>query len=258
MPGSKNLSEVVELGKDIASEAAAGAAIGFITAGPPGAAIGGLSAGGTAVIQGTVQRVLDDMTDRRLSTREFKRLGAGASFAVAKIVEHAEAGRDLRNDGFFAEELGYDSPAAEILEGVLLKCVTEHQEKKTKYIGNIFGNAAFDATLSAEQLNFILNLASDLTYRQLCLISLVQRGDEIGYSRPWGQVLSTSRRREHPDQALMVEIRDLSSGLIHAWGNTEDPPYLDPLGEILYRVMGLNEIPAADLERVAQEVFGTD
>ena len=123
------------MGSDIAG-AATGSAIGFLTGGPGGAAIGGA----TGVI---ISKSLSDITDRLLSNREKMRVGATATFALTKIKSRLDSGDKLRNDGFFEEKEGGRPDAEEIFEGVLLKAKNEHEEKKAKILGNIFANIAF-------------------------------------------------------------------------------------------------------------------
>ena len=70
----------------------------------------------------------------------------------------------------------------ELFEGILLKCKNEYEEKKIKYISNIYRNVAFDNSVDPDNANHVLNSAQQLTYRQLSLLSLVGQNTNNKFS----------------------------------------------------------------------------
>ena len=96
------------MGIDIAGTATGGA-LGFITGGPGGAALGGAS--GIVITKG-----LKEFVNRVLSTREQTRVSATAAFAIETIKSRLDYGGKLREDGFFEEKQGGKSDADEILK----------------------------------------------------------------------------------------------------------------------------------------------
>lgn len=192
-----------------------------------------------------------DLLTRKLSERERVRVGAGFTFAHAKLVQNIETGLSIRNDGFFHKDYTERSGSDQILEGVLLKCRNEYEEKKCKYISYVYGNVAFMPDVSVAPATYLLQLAEQLTYRQLCVVALVERADEVSMKTGWGKYAIFRHNKDlHPDQSFVVEARDFS-GLVHGMGSTADPPFPERLGLALYGAMSLEEIPRDDLKAVA-------
>ncbi|MDH4583183.1 hypothetical protein E8F20_15110 [Pseudomonas sp. BN415] len=158
-----------------AASAAAGAWLGTMVAGPgPGTAAG--AAAGAAVAE-VSKAVLDDIANRYLSPREQVRIANTAAEAIEKIAARL-LWDSRRDDGFFDVEPGWPCPAEEVFEGVLLAAKQEHEQLKLQYLSNFYANLVFDASVKAPEANHLLTLAESLTYRQLCLLSLVDQKTE--------------------------------------------------------------------------------
>ncbi len=259
------VKSLISMGSDITS-AAAGGIIGFLTGGPAGAAVGG-------PLGILIRKALSDITNRVLSTREKIRVGATAQFAITKIKERLNSGDKLRSDGFFEEKQKGRSDAEEIFEGVLLKAKNEHEEKKTRILGNIFVNTAFSGDFSAGEANHLLRIAENLTYREMCILSLVKRRDEIRgveLRRDWlGEVnpsvnsvtidFSTEKTSvlqqayELCNRGLMIcsfSKEDITA-LQTAFDIIPDELTLTIMGRKYYKIMGLDDIPEKDVREVA-------
>jgi hypothetical protein len=193
-------------------------------------------------------KVINDFAFRELSHREKVKAGAGAAFAYAKIVEYLENGVNPRSDGFFDEEFSGRSMSDEILEGVLFKCKNEHEEKKLRLIGNIYANTAFMPTVKIEGANWILQTAQNLTYRQLCMMAIIHKKQNKSVS--WGG--------KDGDPAFSIELkqieyaiyRDRSPEALRTYNETGEGLTilgLSRVGNFLYQIMGLDDIPEEDL-----------
>jgi len=97
---------------------AAGAAIGFLAAGPAAAA--GASVAGVMIAKATT-KLLGEIVGSSLSRGETIRVGGTAAYAIAAIAEFLEQGREPRDDGFFVSEMYTRSAAEELFDGVLLE-----------------------------------------------------------------------------------------------------------------------------------------
>ncbi|MDO7873660.1 hypothetical protein Q5H93_02865 [Hymenobacter sp. ASUV-10] len=165
-----NKHDIANTGADMAG-GLVGAGIGLAVAGPPGAYAG-------AAIGPMLANGIKDVLARVLSPRERKRVDLAAAHIEAGMRKKLEARIRLRQDDFFD---GADRPsnADEILEGVLLKCQIQYQERKVKLIANIAVNTAFDESISIETANQALNTAERLTYQELCLLAYFGRKEEF-------------------------------------------------------------------------------
>jgi hypothetical protein len=244
MDKTKNVEKMVERGAELVG-AAAGGAIGFVVGGPVGAALGGAA---TPLIVWSVRKMGQEFSERMLSPREEARVGAGLLYASSKIAEYLQQGRVPRDDGFFVGDASARSASDEILEGVLLKCKTEHEEKKLRLIGNIYANVAFMPEVAATGANWLLQKSQHLTYRQLCIVALVKRANQTGAS--WGSSDGDPAfEMEYKDIDYMFQ-RDDSPGSVKRHQRTGEGMRIIGLsrtGQFCYNLMGLEDIPDNDL-----------
>jgi hypothetical protein len=256
----KKIRGLLESGAEIAG-AVSGTSIGFLLAGPAGAIIG---SGASPLITKMFKRSCLEFYDRVLSKRQRQRASAAISFAVVEIANRLESGELPRDDGFFDFDVSR-CPAEEVLEGVVIKSQNEHEEKKAQYYAYLFSTAAFDRSLSLQELNQLLAVAQALTYSQLCLLRLFE--DEPVFSlknRAFGDLGSDDSHAKV--KSVLLEIVDLHSReLVYCFRSNEDRSkyallavdYLNPatmrrefLGRRLTRAMKLEKIPLSDLKPI--------
>lgn len=163
----EKVREFLTAGSEIAGPVSA-AAIGLMVGGPGGALAG---AGVARVLTTVFKRTCMEIYDRVAAPREKIRAGAAAAYALTRISERLKSGHSLRDDKFFDAEVDRSS-ADEILEGIILKSRSAHEERKCRFIANIFVTIAFDPRFTPESVNHTLLVAERLTYRQLCLLHL--------------------------------------------------------------------------------------
>lgn len=227
---------------------ALGGALGFISKDPGGAALG--AAAGLAYSR--IIQIAVDVAQRQLSHREHIRVGAGLTFALGKIKHYLDEGKTLRDDGFFAASENARSSSDEILEGVLLKCKNEYEEKKLRFIGNIYANVAIMPEVPAVAANWLIQKAESLTYRQMCIIALLeQRGQSLNYR-------GVSYGSEDGDPAFELEYNQLVEMLYIETDPTTGEHNIKGLkraAKLCYSVMGLEEIPEDDLRQLLQDRF---
>lgn len=251
--------QLIEAGTEIAG-AAVGGALGFLAGGPLAAASAG--AFGVVIAKGA-GKLLTDVANRHLSQREEIRVGAAAAFALSIIQDRLKEGEKPRDDGFFTSRTGGRSSAEEIFEGVLHKSKNEHEEKKVRIFASIFANIAFTSGLRVGEANHILQIADNLTYRQMCLLALFHRKEEI---RDLQFAESPSSSKSFETISILQEIYQLYNFGLLACTIPDSPDYLylmgwedvkpnqielTPLAKRYYLVMGLDKVPSLDLRDVA-------
>lgn len=164
--------EVVDTLSDVAGAATGsvvGAGIGTMVAGPIGA-VGGAVAG--SVVEKLFAWAGNEIKERFLSKQEEKRIADVMYLAKEKINNNFQSNKQLREDSFF-DGVDVKSSAEEILEGTLLSAQREYEERKIKYIANLYANIAFDDSISREMADRLLKISSELTYRQLIILSII-------------------------------------------------------------------------------------
>ncbi|NQU27229.1 MAG: hypothetical protein HQ528_02965 [Candidatus Marinimicrobia bacterium] len=228
----------------------AGGAIGLI-GGPGGVILGGVS--GVMITKGLIE-----LTDRYLTNREKLRVAAAVTYSINSIGHRLESGEQVRTDNFFSESDGR-SHAAELIEGILLKCRNQHQEKKIKYISNIYTKATFDNYLTMEIANQILYLAESMTYRKFCILAFLfqinmhenvaLRNDDYYVE---GEMKRLSKQMPLELQLVLQDILELfSSGLLKSNDDTTLLEYtminpselgLTSFGIMFCEALGLEEL----------------
>lgn len=171
---NEKVKNIIALSAEVVGGTVSEGVLGYLTGGVPGAIAGAYKGAAKTAIKRATQNTLVDIADRTLSHREEMRIGIAASYAINKINIYLNNGNEPRSDFFIGDPTGRTA-GEEIFEGVLLKCKKEHEEKKIKYISNIFSNVVFDKDITLGEANYRLNIAESMTYRQYCILSLFER-----------------------------------------------------------------------------------
>lgn len=247
--GKDKVRNLIEGGAEIAG-GAIGGAIGFLAAGPAGAAA--LGAGGVMTSKMLVY-VGNELSDRLLGPREKARIGATLALAIQEINERIKKGETVRSDGFFDEKESSRSNAEELAESILLKSQREPEEKKIPFFAHLLANITFSPEINVALGEQLIKATDLLTYRQLCILRLC--AIKQGFS-----LRKTDYRGEKSFQRdlyqILHECFDLySRGYINngssvALGLTDIIPAdlsVQGLGSDLHNWMQLWQIPVEDI-----------
>ena len=230
--------------------AGAGGTIGLLLGGPAGAVVGG--AGGAAISE-SLRLVGQEFSKRFLTKREEARAGGVLVIAAAEIQKRLENGDEIRQDGFFDQEQTDRSDADEVVENIVLKCQREPQEKKIRFMGYLIANLSFDSTTSADLAHQIINVADELTYRQLCLLRIAVGAKTLNLCNTNYRELKKFPRELYQ---ILHECLDLyNRALINFGGEVVfglpdiQPGSMDTqgLGGDIHNLMNLNLIPIEDM-----------
>lgn len=128
-----------------------------------------------AVVGAFLNLAENDFASRVLSDREKDRVQVTLSLAKKRIAERITAGDSIRTDDFFQtdENMDRNCKADEVLESLLLVSQREPQQSKIPYMAYLLANCCFDQSLDSSELHIMIKIAEKLSYRQLCLLSLV-------------------------------------------------------------------------------------
>jgi hypothetical protein len=268
-PDDEKLFSVVEAGSDLAGNLG-GAGIGLLVGGPPGAVVG-------AALGPTIKHTALVLYDR-LHGRQRVRAGATLQF-VAEDVERRHAnGQVPRDDGFFEPRDGLRPEADELLEGVLLQAANSYEERKVPLLGRLYAGIAHDPTVSPATGNYLVRLASELTYRQFVALSVFANFDQHSDALI-NALVNRAEGTFQPDPALLLELDDLGDrrlvgvdvkGRVVALGETIDasgplsgikPGYgrlrLTDAGQLLVRLTRADELSAQEQAAWIQQLQGT-
>lgn len=242
--------------------ASMGGLIGLTVAGPAGAILAG--AGGV-VITKILEKLGIEISDRVLGKREEVRVGALFTYSIAKIKENLDNGRHLREDSFFDENISQRSDAEEVYEGLILAVQKEHEEKKIEYMGKMIGNIAFREDIDKAFANLLIKRASNLSYRQICLIKIFYDNAMALNINEDGIGLRKSNYREQEiskelipvlyeifelcNEELIVNGKHLVNGLIDIVPSEFKP---QGLGVLLYDLFELKTMSEAETSKIKE------
>jgi hypothetical protein len=265
----RELSELIEDGADLVG--ALVGATGGIVAGPPGAVAG-------AFVGITISRACKNVAGRLIG-RERGRVGAAITIVEDDVRRRRQAGETPRDDGFFDERGGLRPDAEELLEGVLRVAAASYEERKVLYLGHLFAEVAFDASISTAEAQYIVRTADALTYQQLVALSVIahEREHSDDLINAW---VDRNEGTARPDPTLLVELDDLGSrqlvgllsgGSVVQQGQTYETMQslststvgygglrLLPAGEVLVRLAHLDGVPQQERRDWVRALRGPD
>lgn len=224
-----------------------GSGIGNAVAGPLGAIAGSVAGN---VIEKVFAWAGNEISMRLLSRQEEKRIVNVMDLAKKKIESNLAKDKKLRDDDFF-DQISDRSTAEEILEGTLLVAQKEYEERKLQYIANLYANIAFDEDISREIADRLIKVSSELTYRQLMIMSAVGfsqitgiKGKKEAYKEVQGlnNVSIASETFDLYRKSLIFS----SEAILDAGGINPSKLILGGYGALLYNLMELPRIPLPD------------
>lgn len=235
------------------------------------AAIFGAGAAGAAgvAIFGGIAMALEKIAERRLPISDNQKVLKALECATEKISARIRLGEVPRNDSFFDVDDFGRSSSDEIIDGVIFGVLSEHEEKKIEYIGNIYSAACFNELMTVDLLNHLVKIANDLTYSQMVLLAIFARNgqpdkhqlrmdDYSGLDRYSGNEIPNEETSIYTDHYLLQSYELAEHGFLRkpfidhpgAYERLDQPAIIAPgileltkFGQAAYLAMGLSNIP---------------
>lgn len=206
--------------------------------------------------QTIISDIGSDIISRSLSIKEQSRIGKAFYFALKKINDNATNSKPFRDDDFSKYSSESLSEASEFLEAVLIDAQKEYQEKKIKFLGNLYANSLFKKEFDKHWLFYFLKLSESLSFRQLCYIAVLKDKPMYGLDRKVDiqkdsyAIMRADQRYELYQMILPNIIKgptEFNANIAFPieWYN------IDWVGEQLFELMNLNEIEQEDIHRYA-------
>ncbi len=228
-------------------------------------------------IASTLKKVAADVAQRQLSEKERLRVEEVSTVAHDTIQRNLAKGSQPRADWYRSTWPGEPLPddAAEISEGVLIAAQREHEFRKVAILGRILGNLAFTPQIDRDYANALIRTASELSYRQFCLLVLfnkeIRERHGVGSNSSLGDgsgplmgILAEVYNLYQKSMIQLVRKNDAKDGLIELIQSAASlaPARLSTMngpGGWLIQLGELSEaIPVSHLEAVARLLDGYD
>ncbi len=207
----------------------------------------------------TLRYLVNEAKNRFFSPRERRRVMTILGLIALAIEREQKQGRTPRDDDFFDREVDGRTSAQELGEAVLYAARDEHEERKLPYLANLFTFCVFESRFDQGTANYMVKIASSLTYRQYCILALVLNPSGAGlHPAPFNQ-----SNRNDPFQVLsaLTECFELYRQDLITFRREEliqrvedmplDSVSLHDSGARLCLAMKLATIPSEDVASVA-------
>lgn len=150
--------------------------------------------------------VRDDWIGRQLGTVERDRLNATWSAFVDNLNGRLESGEKIRDDGFFSERREEDnrSPAADLLDGVLVRARDSYEQRKAQRLGELLAFLVTHPDISPGHAHHLLRLTDRLTYQQLLFLGALAQRDR--FSLPDWTSTGAMTWRETGTVSVLLEL----------------------------------------------------
>lgn len=240
---SKSLSDA---GIDV-SEAVITTSVGLAVGGP-GGAIGGALIG--SLFAQVLKIIRDDFTLRRLSKKEHERVKTVFEQAQTLIAQKLENGQKVREDDFFLKKGELTSSAEELLEATLITAQREYEERKLPFLAKLYANIGFDSSISRPIANYLIKLASEITYRQIVIIQMIGYAQKVAPKSEIRENRMTGTVQGIENVGIATEIYDLyRKGIVFSKQIILDVAAINPrvlelggYGALLYNLMELCKV----------------
>ena len=249
----EKLDKIIDNGAEIIG-AVSSTALGFLVAGQAGSFVGSAI---SPSITNVLKRLGTEVSDQILAPREKARLSATYIKSALLIKERIENGDIPRKDGFFDNKISDRSSAETVLEGILQKTKTEHEEKKLIHYSTFISNITFDESVDYQKCLTYLKIIDRLSYQQLCILYHIDISSQLTFEN-WSKFFQDDRK-SHTYLDFYFEIAELfdlkllkqfNGKRLGSFHNGEITEY----GRKLISLMGLHQISESDINMVKEKI----
>lgn len=255
---NEGILQIIHNSTEIAGSATASLAAGLLTGDPVAATVTGM---GAKALEIGFKTIGNEIWERMIGPREKVRAGAAIAFASAGVRQRLENDEIPREDGFFDKNDTGRSNSEEVLENMVLKVQGEPEEKKARYIAKIYEHSVFEQEVSADLAHKIIKSAEQLTYQQLCILSMIgRREDNEDFRRDFQFEFSLELSKLLHDCFELDRDGYIQGGLSLTYSG--QPPryetlnpctiHLENIGRATFNLMNLQDIPDDDIEPIAE------
>lgn len=244
-------------------------------------AVGAVSSAAFRPVASILTSAVKEMLSRHLSDKEAERTIFCMVAVANKIKANLDAGASLRGDGYFEKPKRGRSQSEQIAENVLMKAQREPEDKKQHYLANLLANLSFDwggkpgiyGRVDPWTANSMIATAESLSYRQLCLLRMIDLAQPIGttpapHPLPGGTYLKDRKSVGQHMFPILYEVWDLlNRDLVrtdgHVFLGIEDIDFGKlklslPYEKTLVFLLGLDDIPDAEIENWRELMFAPE
>ena len=231
----------------------AGALIGALIAGPPGAVLGSLV---SPFLEHQFNRAVGEIITRQFGERQRMRAAVGTVLLATNIENFIQRGQVLRSDNFDQQDATGRRPFDELTEQAVLDMMNSVEERRLPFLANLYASLYFDSGIPRASIATFVSIANSLNFRAMCAVSIVGQkliytGKERvdGQPGPWpdlDHMVATEVFNLITTSVLVNKAEDVAHYATTLSSTDVEPGTLQlgPIGQIIYEKMGLFAINA--------------
>lgn len=154
--------------------------------------------------------VINDVNAKHLTPREEVRIASVMLYALERLKALMDEESWKEKDEYFIldEQDQERSIALEQIEGTIRAAKDEFEERKIKYLGNLYAHIVFNQ-IPLEKGNALIRIVNELSFRQLCILSLLVREYPLALTAQEIEIQKNKHGAEVEELTLVSEIKDL-------------------------------------------------
>ena len=207
-------------------------------------------------IKNLYKNILNELEKDRYSIRESRRILKTLQYSLEIIKENEQKNLNIRKDSFLHIENGI-LLAEELIEGILISAINEHEENKLKYYGYLLGNILFKEDLDRDECNRLIKISRKLSYCQIKLINLYVISQTIQVPILKREDYTKTGISNYKLLGILQDTLDMiQKSILNGSGKLVlDIVQINPskikvqgIGSLLYNLMSLNKMPYDEME----------
>ena len=201
-------------------------------------------------IKDLFNEIISEIEQRTYTLKESRKILTTLFYSLTIIKDNLDKKIYIKNDNekYLGEEL---------IEGIVISSKNEHEEKKIKYYGYLFGNILFQSNFDRDECNRLIRLSRTLSYCQIKLINMYMISQTIQVPILHREDYTKIGIRDYKLLGILQDTLEMiQKGILNSSGKLVlDVVQINPskikvqgTGILLYNNMSINKMPYDELE----------
>lgn len=210
-------------------------------------------------IEKLYESIINEVYENIYTSKESKKILTTLYYSLEVVKENLDRNNLVRDDTFFDEYLNNQSLTEEIINGIIISSRNEHEERKLKYYGYLFGNIMFKNNLDRDECNRLIKISRELTYCQIKLINMYVISQTVQVPILQREDYTKLGIKDYKLLGILQDTLDMiQKSILNGSGKLVlDVVQINPskikvqgIGTLLYNNMSLNKMPYDELEDI--------
>lgn len=208
-------------------------------------------------IKDLFNEIISEIEQRTYTLKESRKILTTLFYSLTIIKDNLDKKIYIKNDNLFSKNDNEKYLGEELIEGIVISSKNEHEEKKIKYYGYLFGNILFQSNFDRDECNRLIRLSRTLSYCQIKLINMYMISQTIQVPILHREDYTKIGIRDYKLLGILQDTLEMiQKGILNSSGKLVlDVVQINPskikvqgTGILLYNNMSINKMPYDELE----------